>query len=106
MKKRFFKGTKIAHKWEECTVISLSLDRIAIRASRIMCEYEKSIKLRMGGPVFKSDTELTLTLAQNGLMFGKNSKYVYQITDIPEPHQEELADFIKLCSLELIKYLQ
>ena len=106
IKKKFFKGNKIAHKWEECTVMSLSLDRISIRASRIMCEYENTIKLRMGTPVFAETTELTLTLSQNGLMFGKNSKYVYHISEIPEDKKEELADFVKLCSLELIKYLQ
>ncbi len=105
VKKGIFSKNKIVHKWDDCTVISVSLKQIAIRASRIMCEYEDQLKIRIGGPIFSKDTEINLQLAQNGLMFGKNSKYVYKIIRMREKEQEELADFIKLGSLELIKYL-
>ncbi|MGN0613882.1 MAG: hypothetical protein ACI4JB_08285 [Porcipelethomonas sp.] len=105
VKKGVFSKSKIVHKWDECTVISLSLHQIAIRASRIMCEYEDQLKIRIGSPVFSKETEISLQLAQNGLMFGKNSKYTYKIIKLREKEQEELADFIKLGSLELIKYL-
>lgn len=105
VKKGIFSKNKIVHKWDDCTVISVSLKQIAIRASRIMCEYEDQLKIRIGGPIFSKDTEINLQLAQNGLMFGKNSKYVYKIIRMREKEQEELADFIKLGSLELIKYI-
>lgn len=105
VKKGVFSKSKIIHKWDDCTVISISLNQIAIRASRIMCEYEDQLKIKIGSPIFSKDTEINLQLAQNGLMFGKNSKYVYKITKMKESEQEELADFIKLGSLELIKYL-
>lgn len=106
VKKGIFSKSKIVHKWDDCTVISISLNQIAIRASRIMCEYEDQLKIKIGGPIFSKETEINLKLAQNGLMFGKNSKYVYKIIKMKENEQEELADFIKLGSLELIKYLQ
>lgn len=105
VKKGIFSKNKIVHKWDDCTVISVSLNQIAIRASRIMCEYEDQLKIKIGEPIFSKDTEINLQLAQNGLMFGKNSKYVYKIIKMREKEQEELADFIKLGSLELIKYL-
>ncbi len=105
VKKGIFSKNKIVHKWDDCTVISVSLNQIAIRASRIMCEYEDQLKIKIGDPIFSKETEINLQLAQNGLMFGKNSKYVYKIIRMREKEQEELADFIKLGSLELIKYL-
>lgn len=105
VKKGIFSKKKIVHKWDECTIISVSLKQITIRSSRIMCEYENQIRLKIGNPIFSKETELNLQLAQNGLMFGKNSKYIYRITKLKEKEQSELADFIKLGSLELIKYL-
>lgn len=105
VKKGMFSKSKIVHKWDDCTIISISLEKIAIRASRIMCEYEDQLKIKIGSPIFTKETEINLQLAQNGLMFGKNSKYIYKITKLKESEQEELADFIKLGSLELIKYL-
>lgn len=106
IKKGMFSKKKILHKWDDCTIMSISLYKIVLRASRIMCEEEQNLKLKMGAPVFAKDTELELKLAHNGLMFGKNSKYEFMITTLNEAEQEELADFIKLGSLELIKYLQ
>lgn len=105
VKNGLFSKNKIVHKWDECTIISVSLKQIAIRSSRIMCEYENQIKLKIGAPIFSKEIDLNLQLAQNGLMFGKNSKYIYRITKLREKEQNELADFIKLGSLELIKYL-
>lgn len=105
VKKGIFSKKKIVHKWDECTIISVSLQQMTIRSSRIMCEYENQIKLKIGSPIFSKETEISLQLAQNGLMFGKNSKYIYRIIKLKEKEQSELADFIKLGSLELIKYL-
>lgn len=105
VKKGIFSKKKIVHKWDECTIISVSLQQVTIRSSRIMCEYENQIKLKIGSPIFSKETEISLQLAQNGLMFGKNSKYIYRIIKLKEKEQSELADFIKLGSLELIKYL-
>ncbi len=70
-----------------------------------MCEYEDQIKLKIGAPVFSKDTEISLQLASNGLMFGKSSKYNYKILRLKEREQKELADFIKLGCLEMIKYI-
>ena len=41
----------------------------------------------------------------NGLMFGKNSKYCYKILKIKEREQTELAEYIKLGCLEMLKYI-
>lgn len=106
IKNGIFSRKKLAHKWDECTVISISLSNIVIRASRIMCEYENHLRIRIGSPVFSQETELSLELTQNGLMFGKSSRYAYTIVKLGEKEQTELADFIKLGSLELIKDLQ
>jgi hypothetical protein len=106
VKTGLFSKKKIIHKWDNCVVISLSLDKISIRASRIMCEYEDHLKMSLGLPVFSIDTQLELKLAQNGLMFGKNSRYTYSITKISDKAKAELAEFIKHGSLELIQYLQ
>lgn len=105
MKKSIFSKNKIVYKWDECTITSLSMKNITFRSSRIMCEYEDQIKLRIGAPVFSKDTEINLQIASNGLMFGKNSKYNYKILRLKEREQKELADFIKLGNLEMIKYL-
>ncbi|MCI7803796.1 MAG: hypothetical protein MR503_01795 [Oscillospiraceae bacterium] len=105
MKKGIFSKNKIVYKWDECTITSLSMKNISFRSSRIMCEYEDQIKLRIGAPVFSRDTEINLQIASNGLMFGKNSKYNYKILKLKEREQKELADFIKLGNLEMIKYL-
>lgn len=106
IKKGIFTKNKISHKWDDCTVISLSMHYIVLRASRIMCEYEDQLKIKIGDPIFTKETEINLQLAQNGLMFGKNSKYVYRILKMKEKEQKELADYIKLGSMELIKYLR
>jgi len=106
VKKGIFSKNKIAHKWDDCTIISVSMRKIVLRASRIMCEYEDTLKLKLGAPVFSKDTEINLQLAQNGLMFGKNSKYTYKILKMKEKEQHELAEYIKLGSMELIKYLR
>ncbi len=105
MKKGIFSKNKIVYKWDECTITSLSMKNISFRSSRIMCEYEDQIKLRIGSPVFSRDTELNLQIASNGLMFGKNSKYNYKILKLKEREQKELAEFIKLGNMEMIKYL-
>lgn len=105
VKKGIFSKNKIAHKWDDCTVISVSMNQIVLRASRIMCEYENQLKIKIGNPIFSKETEITLQLAQNGLMFGKNSKYIYKIVKMKEKEQAELAEYIKLGSMELIKYL-
>lgn len=106
MKKGIFSKNKIAYKWDECTITSFSMKHITFRSSRIMCEYEDHIKLKIGPPVFSKDTEISLQIAGNGLMFGKNSKYNYKITKLKEREQKELAEFIKLGNLEMIKYLR
>ncbi len=106
MKSGIFSKNKIVYKWDECTITSLSMKNISFRSSRIMCEYENQIKLKIGSPVFSKDTDLNLQLASNGLMFGKNSKYDYKILKLKEREQNELAEFIKLGNMELIKYLQ
>ncbi len=106
VKKGIFSKSKVVHKWDDCTIISISLNQIVIRASRIMCEYENQLKIRISDPIFSKETELTLQLAQNGLMFGKNSKYIYKILKIKEKEQYELAEYIKLGSMEMIKYLR
>lgn len=105
VKKGIFSKNKIVHKWDDCTVISVSMHQIVLRASRIMCEYEDQLKIKIGSPVFSKETEISLQLAQNGLMFGKNSKYIYRIMKMKEKEQAELAEYIKLGSMELIKYL-
>lgn len=105
LKSGVFSKNKIVYKWDECTIISVSMKNISFRSSRIMCEYEDQIKIRLGAPIFSKDTDITLQLANNGLMFGKNSKYNYRIIKLKEREQSELAEFIKLCSMELIKYL-
>lgn len=105
VKKGIFSKNKIVHKWDDCTVISISLHHLALRASRIMCEYEDQLKIKIGNPVFSKETEITLQLAQNGLMFGKNSKYIYKILKMKDKEQSELAEYIKLGSMEMIKYL-
>ena len=105
MKKGIFSKNKIVYKWDECTITSLSMKNISFRSSRIMCEYEDQIKLRIGSPVFSRDTELNLQIASNGLMFGKNSKYNYKILKLKEREQKELAEFIKLGNMEMIIYL-
>ncbi len=105
VKKGIFSKNKIVHKWDDCTVISVSMTQIVLRASRIMCEYENQLKIKIGNPIFSKETEITLQLAQNGLMFGKNSKYIYKIVKMKEREQAELAEYIKLGSMELIKYL-
>lgn len=105
MKSGVFSKNKVVYKWDECTVTSLSMRYITFRSSKIMFEYDDRVKLKIGAPVFSKDTEINLQLAQTGLMFGKNSKYNYKITKLKEREQTELADFIKLGSLEMIKYL-
>lgn len=105
MKNGIFSKNKIVYKWDECTITSLSMKNISFRCSRIMCEYEDLIKLKIGHPVFSKETEISLQIASNGLMFGNNSKYVYRILKLKEREQKELADFIKLGNLEMIKYL-
>ena len=105
IKKGIFSKKKIVHKWDDCTIISVSMHHMALRASRIMCEYEDQLKIKIGSPVFSKETEITLQLAQNGLMFGKNSKYIYKILKLREKEQSELAEYIKLGSMEMIKYL-
>lgn len=106
LKSAVFSKNKIVYKWDECTVTSISLKNVSFRSSRIMCEYENQIKLRIGAPIFSRETEISLQLASNGLMFGKNSKYNYRILKLKEKEQNELSEFIKLGSLEMIKYLQ
>lgn len=105
VKKGIFSKKKIVHKWDDCTVISVSMTQIVLRASRIMCEYENQLKIRISEPIFSKETEITLQLAQNGLMFGKNSKYIYKIAKMKEKEQSELAEYIKLGSMEMIKFL-
>ena len=105
VKNGIFSKNKVTHKWDDCTIISASLKQMVIRSSRIMCEYEDMLKIRIGSPIFSKESDINLQLAQNGLMFGKSTKYVYRITRLKEKEQTELADFIKLGSLELIKYL-
>lgn len=105
VKKGIFSKNKVVHKWDECTIISLSMNHIVLRASRIMCEYEDQLKIKIGAPVFSKETEITLQLAKNGLMFGKNSKYIYNIVKMKEKEQSELAEYIKLGSMEMIKFL-
>ncbi len=106
VKKGIFSKNKIAHKWDDCTIISVSMHHIVLRASRIMCEYEDVLKIKVGSPIFSKETEINLQLAQNGLMFGKNSKYIYKILKMKEKEQAELAEYIKLGSMEMIKYLR
>ena len=105
VKSGIFSKNKIVHKWDDCTIISTSLKQMVIRSSRIMCEYEDMLKIRVGSPVFSKECDINLQLAQNGLMFGKSTKYIYKISKLKEKEQAELSDFIKLGSLELIKYL-
>ncbi|MGN0620316.1 MAG: hypothetical protein ACI4I9_00475 [Porcipelethomonas sp.] len=105
MKSGIFSKNKIVYKWDECTIISISLKNISFRSSRIMCEYEDQIKIKIGAPIFSKETEITLQLANNGLLFGKNSKYNYRIIKLKEREQYELAEFIKFGSQEIIKYL-
>lgn len=105
MKSGIFSKNKIVYKWDECTITKVSINNISFRSSRIMCEYEEHIKLKIGNPVFSKDTEISLQIASNGLMFGKSSKYTYKIIKLKEREQKELADFIKLGNLEMIKYL-
>lgn len=106
LKTGVFSRNKVVFKWDECTITSFSMKNITFRSSRIMCEYEDQIKLRIGTPVFSKETEISLQIASNGLMFGKNSKYNYKILKLREREQKELADFIKLGNLEMIKYLR
>ena len=93
------------NKWDECTVTSVSMKSVSFRSSRIMCEYEDQIKLKIGNPIFSKETELNLQILSNGLMFGKNSKYCYKILKIKEREQTELAEYIKLGCLEMLKYI-
>lgn len=105
VKSGLFQKNKIVHKWDECTIISVSMKQIVIRCGRITSEHDDQIKIRIGNPIFSKETDIPLHLIQNGLMFGTNSKYVCKIAKMKDKEQEELADFIKLGSLELIKYL-
>lgn len=105
LKRGIFNKNKIVYKWDECTIISVSMKSISFRSSRIMCEYENQIKLKIGNPIFSKEAELNLQIASNGLMFGKNSKYNYKIIKLKEHEQTELAEYIKLGCLEMLKYI-
>ena len=105
LKSGIFNKNKIVYKWDECTVTSVSMKSVSFRSSRIMCEYEDQIKLKIGNPIFSKETELNLQILSNGLMFGKNSKYCYKILKIKEREQTELAEYIKLGCLEMLKYI-
>jgi hypothetical protein len=72
----------------------------------MMCEYEEALRIRIGNPIFSKETEISLQLARNGLMFGKNSRYDYRIVRLKEKEQAELAEYIKLGCMEMIKYLR
>lgn len=105
LKRGIFNKNKIVYKWDECTIISVSMKYISFRSSRIMCEYENQIKLKIGNPIFSKEAELNLQIASNGLMFGKNSKYNYKIVKLKEHEKTELAEYIKLGCLEMLKYI-
>lgn len=105
LKRGIFNKNKIVYKWDECTIISVSMKSISFRSSRIMCEYENQIKLKIGNPIFSKEAELNLQIASSGLMFGKNSKYSYNIIKLKEHEQTELAEYIKLGCLEMLKYI-
>ncbi len=93
---------KIVHRWKECLITNISLDRITFRSAQIMCEYENDIKIKIGSPVFDKDTEISLRIAKQGLMFGKKSKYHYHILSLRNRESSQLEEFIWKCSLALV----
>ena len=105
LKSGIFNKNKIVYKWDECTVTSVSMKSVSFRSSRIMCEYEDQIKLKIGNPIFSKETELNLQILSNGLMFGKNYIYDNKILKMKQREQTELAEYIKLGCLEMLKYI-
>lgn len=83
------------HIWRPCTVLSLSLLGVSVRCKRLPDDYTEALRLRLAAPVFAAQTELSLSLTGNGILFGRQARYDCRYEALTIQQAAEAAAFIR-----------
>lgn len=87
--------SKITRYWTDCTVCSISAEKITFYSQWQKSETNDFQTIRLGMPVFTSPVEISLRADGKHLIFGKNYKYTYSIIDENPKTKKGILDFIR-----------
>lgn len=97
-----FFSTKSVKKWIDCTISSISANKVCFYTSWKKTSSSNASRIQIAQPIFPSDTDIDIKIGAKPIIFGENYKYTYNMINIDESEQKSMLTFIKQYSTLMI----
>ncbi len=104
-KKATFFSTKSVKQWIDCTISSISADRVCFHTSWKKTSASNISRIKIAQPVFPADTDIEVKISGKPVIFGEKYKYIYSMVDIDESEKKSLLTFIKQYSTLMVNQI-
>lgn len=97
--------TKSVKKWNDCTISSISADKVCFHTSWRKTSSSNISKIQIAQPIFPAETDIELKISAKPIIFGEKYKYTYDMVNIEESERQSLLTFIKQYSTLMLEKL-
>lgn len=101
--KASFFNTRTIKKWIDCTISSISAEKICFYTSWRKTASSNISTIQIAQPIFSSSTDISIRIGGKPIIFGEKYKYIYNITNLEEKERASLLTFIKQYSTLVIE---
>ncbi|MGN0605726.1 MAG: hypothetical protein ACI4JM_04300 [Oscillospiraceae bacterium] len=100
--KASFFSVRTTKKWLDCTISSISAEKICFYTSWRKTAASNVSKIQIHQPVFPSATDISIKISGKPIIFGEKYKYIYSLTGLKEKERSTLHTFIRQYSTLII----